>query len=691
MSQKINLDVTPGLFTQVLHFHQGDVGRQFQIKVVTRDGYEIPSGATFKIEGTKPSDLGFSVSGTASGNVITFTTTTEMTDEAGNIPAQLRITSGDTVIFASNFLMSVEANAHPDTVVDGSIDQFIPEMTLLVERLETAAATVEDAASLAPRISTAESEIDVLDRRIDEIIAPSGSAPSAAEVTDARIGADGTTYSSLGTAIRTQVTDLKNEISDISELSTSTNVYDESAGIAQRYVNESSGALEIGGSYTAWDYMDISQWDTIVISRYGTLAIALRYALFDENKTYISGALYTGSGTVDEDTRMTYLEIPRNGAKYIRISYLTEFISPNVMFSVGGANFYQPCITDTIPKGTESVKTLENFVMGQKMPMAKADTMVGWSYLALTDNNIQSGDEIVFYGRLTTAMGRIDIGHLTYNPSETGLRFVIDGSAIVWITNGSPSAPVYHGLSIKDYIRISVKIYRNGNYDIRIDTNGGTYIRNGNTFYNGYYGSVRVDVYNMTLVDCALMQAIPTLMSKVWVFGDSYLSYSADRWSYYMYEDGIRDVLINGFPGQASASAYDSFTELIKYGTPQYVIWALGMNDGDYASEINPSWQVKTQNVINACIEKGITPILCTIPNVPNIKNTLKNNFVRASGLQYIDFAKAVNADTEGATWYDGMLSSDDTHPTADGAKALYSRFLVDFPQIFNRNNNTLI
>lgn len=43
--------------------------------------------------------------------------------------------------------------------------------------------------------------------RIDNIIA--GPAPSAQEVTDARLGADGVTYSSLGTSIRSQVTDLK--------------------------------------------------------------------------------------------------------------------------------------------------------------------------------------------------------------------------------------------------------------------------------------------------------------------------------------------------------------------------------------------------------------------------------------------------------------------------------------------------
>ena len=49
--------------------------------------------------------------------------------------------------------------------------------------------------------------------RIDNIIA--GDAPSAAEVTDARYGADGVTYTSLGTAIRTQVSDLKADINQM--------------------------------------------------------------------------------------------------------------------------------------------------------------------------------------------------------------------------------------------------------------------------------------------------------------------------------------------------------------------------------------------------------------------------------------------------------------------------------------------
>lgn len=52
--------------------------------------------------------------------------------------------------------------------------------------------------------------------RIDNIIA--GDAPSAAEVTDARLGADGMTYTSLGTAIRTQISNIEADVGNLSHL-----------------------------------------------------------------------------------------------------------------------------------------------------------------------------------------------------------------------------------------------------------------------------------------------------------------------------------------------------------------------------------------------------------------------------------------------------------------------------------------
>ena len=66
--------------------------------------------------------------------------------------------------------------------------------------------------NLNSEIQTRTTETTTLKSRVDQIVAPTGEAPSAAEVTDARIGADGKTYDSVGNAIRAQVTDLKSAI-----------------------------------------------------------------------------------------------------------------------------------------------------------------------------------------------------------------------------------------------------------------------------------------------------------------------------------------------------------------------------------------------------------------------------------------------------------------------------------------------
>lgn len=62
-----------------------------------------------------------------------------------------------------------------------------------------------------------ESTDNNLQAQIDQLVAPSGTAPNPAEIENARIGADGVTYDTLGNAIRTQVTNLKSDLISVSE------------------------------------------------------------------------------------------------------------------------------------------------------------------------------------------------------------------------------------------------------------------------------------------------------------------------------------------------------------------------------------------------------------------------------------------------------------------------------------------
>lgn len=144
MAQTINVNTTPGQFMPTLYYSQGDIGREFEIVLASSDGWSIPAGSTVEMVATKPSGLGFTVSGTLSGNVASFVTTETMTNEWGRYPAEIRIKSGTDVIGTANFYLNGERNPHPDGTTDGNAESLIPELTVLVERVEAAAASVLD-------------------------------------------------------------------------------------------------------------------------------------------------------------------------------------------------------------------------------------------------------------------------------------------------------------------------------------------------------------------------------------------------------------------------------------------------------------------------------------------------------------------------------------------------------------------
>lgn len=154
MSQIINVDLTPNDFQPILNYSQGDVGTEFTINLTSRFGIEAPSNATVTIQATKPSGFGFSVNADSfTDGKATFTTTAEMTDEWGKFPAELKVVSGGVTRFSANFLMLGERNVHPDGTMDGQQGSVIPELTLLVERIEDAADSIHnltvDATTLA--------------------------------------------------------------------------------------------------------------------------------------------------------------------------------------------------------------------------------------------------------------------------------------------------------------------------------------------------------------------------------------------------------------------------------------------------------------------------------------------------------------------------------------------------------------
>lgn len=121
---------------------------------------------------------------------------------------------------------------------------------------------------------------DPLNARIDNIIA--GPAPSAAEIVDARLGADGVTYPSLGAAIRDQVTDLKSDLTDIAD--TGFNQFDKTKLISG-YVRElATGNLVARDGVSSLPIMPITDKTKL---RIRASSVANRIIVFDSNMAVI--------------------------------------------------------------------------------------------------------------------------------------------------------------------------------------------------------------------------------------------------------------------------------------------------------------------------------------------------------------------------------------------------------------------
>lgn len=144
------LNLIPSSYIPEIHLSQYDVGRTIPFKLMEGNSeYSIPSGANIKILATKPSGLGFEVACTFSGNVVTLVNTETMSNEAGRFRAELRITSGNVILGTSNFIMNVERSPHPEGTIDGDAETLLPELTLLVERIENSNARIESMTATA--------------------------------------------------------------------------------------------------------------------------------------------------------------------------------------------------------------------------------------------------------------------------------------------------------------------------------------------------------------------------------------------------------------------------------------------------------------------------------------------------------------------------------------------------------------
>ena len=242
INQSQNLNLQPGAQAQtVVHLSQGDHGNTLTFYLYNGSQPFVADGYSVSVHGVRQDRAQFgpiAVATHTGSNEVTITVAESMTAVAGAALAELTLSDGTAVVGTANFAMLVEQAEFPDGPIyssDLSVYQNILNYVQSGVGTEAAARAAADttlqnninaeASARQAADNTLQSNINAeasarasadtnLQAQINQIIAPSGEAPSAAEVENARIGADNVTYPTLGDAIRGQVTDLKKEIND---------------------------------------------------------------------------------------------------------------------------------------------------------------------------------------------------------------------------------------------------------------------------------------------------------------------------------------------------------------------------------------------------------------------------------------------------------------------------------------------
>lgn len=162
---------------------QGDIGRHLVFNLF--DGavaFAMTSGTTATIVGRKPSGLGFTETCTLDGgNSVSVRTTEAMTQEAGKIPAELRISDGTKVIGTANFVFYVEPSPHPDGTTDGTLETMDDIQTQIGDLSDL---TTSDKSSLVGAINEA-AQSGGSEVVIDATLTQSGQAADAKATGDA--------------------------------------------------------------------------------------------------------------------------------------------------------------------------------------------------------------------------------------------------------------------------------------------------------------------------------------------------------------------------------------------------------------------------------------------------------------------------------------------------------------------------
>lgn len=401
--------------------------------------------------------------------------------------------------------------------------------------------------------------------------------------------------------------------------------------------------------------------DKITLSSSSVFNEVFGYRFFNVNLEIVS------FGTIGSSNKLT-LSVPA-GAVYFQFSFLSSYKNLQVEYG-DTATEYQEYQSEYEQKISNVISSLNDKIIDSKtikLPYLKVNavSMSKGNSLEISDTpNLKTWHTIGFMADITT-FGKIKISHGTNN--YTGGIVEIDETNIYTYnaTKKDEINTIPHNLTIKDYVVINIKVEDTIQMaSLTIGTNGGMVKKDipwGGCRYNVIAEEESTGVYRNAILTIGGVG----LRKDIWVFGDSY----TDTWTVPMKQKyNYGNFMIDGYSGRNSSYAYTSLLNCLKIGKPKIIVWMMGMNDPDNSDSVNVSWKDSFDKAIDICKQNGIIFIPCTIPNVPDRIMKYKNNIIERSKLQYIDVATYLGASNIGSSWYEGLLSSDNVHPSNLGS-----------------------
>ena len=196
----------------------------------------------------------------------------------------------------------------------------------------------------------------------------------------------------------------------------------------------------------------------------------------------------------------------------------------------------------------------------------------------LIQQNVKNNVLVAFSGQIS-AFNKIRIG-VIHGTTKTPYIEIDNTNVRVYIGENYQTYP--HGLTIANNIQVllDVDFYIDQTYGalclrrIILCSNGVFAAEMNNKNWTGDNNQYFVESVGSSLGNCSFGWSCKALESKVWIFGDSWVSMYPQRWVFQAVKKGLMSkTLVNGYAGQGSQDALVSLKNLLEIGCPQYIVW----------------------------------------------------------------------------------------------------------------------